>query len=389
MQTDLSVAGEDVDNALTFSSQSNDITSRSTTTAVVSWPSVPSWLTVGETGPDQRTPNIASVVQEIVDRSGWSSGNSLALIITGTGERAAESFDGDPSAAPLLHVEYSTGPPVNQAPAVGAGPDQSVTLPADATLDGTVSDDGLPDPPGVVDTTWSLTSGPGVVTFADPSSVDTTASFSVDGVYVLRLTADDSELSGFDELTVTVVPEGAGNVLDVRVAAGSDDAEERASGSVSLGSSDLELVFDGGGDQTVGMRFNGIGIPQGATITNAYVQFQVDETPSGQTDLSVAGEDVDDAVTFSSQSNDITSRATTTTLVSWPSVPPWSTVGEAGADQLTPDIAAVIQEIVDRPGWSSGNSLVLIITGTGERVAESFDGDPDGAALLHIEFNTG
>ena len=264
-----------------------------------------------------------------------------------------------------------------------------VTLPGVAALDGTVSDDGLPDPPGVVVTTWSMTSGPGTVTFADPSAVDTTASFSVDGVYVLRLTADDSELSAFDELTVTVVPEGAGNVLDVRVAAGSDDAEERASGSVSLGSSDLELVFDGGGDQTVGMRFNAVNIPQGATITNAYVQFQTDETPSGQTDLSVVGEDTDDAVAFSSATNDITSRPTTTALVSWPSVPPWSTVGEAGSDQQTPNIASVVQEIVDRPGWSSGNSLVLIITGAGERVAESFDGDPDGAPLLHIEFNTG
>ena len=151
----------------------------------------------------------------------------------------------------------------NQPPTVDAGPDQTITLPADATLDGTVTDDGLRDPPGLVTTTWSQESGFGTVTFGDPNVVDTTASFSVDGVYVLRLTADDSEFAPFDELTVTVNPEGGGNVLDVQVSAGSDDAEERASGSVSLGSSDLELVFDGGGDQTVGMRFSGVGIPQG------------------------------------------------------------------------------------------------------------------------------
>ena len=41
---------------------------------------------------------------------------------------------------------------------------------------------------------------------------------------------------------------------------------------MSLGSSDLELVFDSGGNQTVGMRFNAITIPFGATITNAYIQ---------------------------------------------------------------------------------------------------------------------
>ena len=53
--------------------------------------------------------DIASVVQEIVDGAGWSSGNSLAVIITGTGRRAAESYNGNRTGAPLLHVEYSTG----------------------------------------------------------------------------------------------------------------------------------------------------------------------------------------------------------------------------------------------------------------------------------------
>ena len=49
-----------------------------------------------------------------------------------------------------------------------------------------------------------MTAGGQVVRAADPASVDTTVSFSADGVYVLRLTADDGELSAFDELTVTV-----------------------------------------------------------------------------------------------------------------------------------------------------------------------------------------
>ena len=67
--------------------------------------------------------------------------------------------------------------------------------------------------------------------------------------------------------------------LEVRVAAGSDDAEEKASGSVSLTSTDLELVFDKS-DQTVGMRFNAVTIPPEASIMGAYVQFQVDEATS-------------------------------------------------------------------------------------------------------------
>ena len=49
-------------------------------------------------------------------------------------------------------------------------------------------------------------------------------------------------------------------------------------------SRDLELVNDGG-DQTVGMRFAGLNVPQGATIVSAYVQFRADETDTEVTSL--------------------------------------------------------------------------------------------------------
>ena len=60
----------------------------------------------------------------------------------------------------------------------------------------------------------------------------------------------------------------------------------------------------------------------------------------------------------------------------------WLASGLAGADQRTPNLAAVLQEIVDRPGWTAGNSLVIIIT--------AFDSvdiavDPiDGTRLLSL-----
>ena len=58
-------------------------------------------------GPAQRSPDIAATIQEVVNRPGWTSGNALALIITGSGRRTAESHDGDAAGAPLLHVEYA------------------------------------------------------------------------------------------------------------------------------------------------------------------------------------------------------------------------------------------------------------------------------------------
>jgi hypothetical protein len=101
-------------------------------------------------------------------------------------------------------VACGAGQSQNQAPVVNAGSDQAVTLPNSANLSGTATDDGLPNPPGTLSPTWSKVSGPGTVTFGDPSALSTTASFSAAGIYVLRLTADDSALQGSDDLTVTV-----------------------------------------------------------------------------------------------------------------------------------------------------------------------------------------
>ncbi len=206
---------------------------------------------------------------------------------------------------------------------------------------------------------------------------------------MLLLTASDGVLTASDEVTIAVNEDsGQATTVEVRVAAGLDDAEESSSGSVGLTSSDLELVYDSGSNQTVGIRFNGLDIPQGATIVNAYVQFQVDETNSTATSLLIQGQDEDNAATFTSSAGDISSRTRTAAAVPWSPLP-WTTVGDAGPEQRTPDIASVIQEIVTRSGWSSGNALVVIITGTGERAAESFNGDSSGAPLLHVEYSTG
>jgi len=94
----------------------------------------------------------------------------------------------------------SPPPPTNSAPSVSAGPDRSVTRPDAASLDGTVSDDGLPS--ATVTTAWTKVSGPGTVTFANATLVDTTATFSAAGTYVLQLSADDGALTASDTMTV-------------------------------------------------------------------------------------------------------------------------------------------------------------------------------------------
>ena len=112
------------------------------------------------------------------------------------------------------------GGATNQAPIGNAGPDQTVILPNAATLDGTVADDGRPYPPGAVTTTWEKVTGFGTVTFGNPNAVDTTAQFSVEGTYVLRLTANDGQASVADDITVTVAPHVTGAFTKTVVAVG-------------------------------------------------------------------------------------------------------------------------------------------------------------------------
>ena len=96
--------------------------------------------------------------------------------------------------------------PVNLSPVVNAGTNQTITLPATAPLSGTASDDGLPTPPGALTLAWSRVSGPATVIFGNANALNTTASFTASGSYVLRLSASDGLLSTNANVNVTVNP---------------------------------------------------------------------------------------------------------------------------------------------------------------------------------------
>ena len=276
----------------------------------------------------------------------------------------------------------STG---NQAPVADAGPNRTVMMPNSVTLAGSVSDDGLPEGAPLT-SMWSQVSGPGTATFTVPTSPMTDVTFSAPGTYVLRLTASDTELQGTDDVTVTVNAGGTA-VLDIPVAASSDDAEEAASGAVSRSNADLELVLDAT-IQTVGLRFRSVAIPQGATILSSYVQFRADEKSSTVVTLTIEGQAADVGATFTAAAFGISSRPRTAADVSW-TPEPWTMIGESGPKQRTSDLSSVLQEIVNRAGWSGG-AMVLIVTGdgVGKRTAESFNAGASLAPVLHVEYST-
>ncbi len=112
--------------------------------------------------------------------------------------------------------------PNDQPPVVDAGQDLTITLPASATLIGSVSDDALPNPPGFVSVNWSKVSGPGTVAFGDSTAWDTPAAFDAPGDYVLQLTADDGATVNRDTVRVTVTGHGPPQIEGVALTGGDD-----------------------------------------------------------------------------------------------------------------------------------------------------------------------
>lgn len=118
------------------------------------------------------------------------------------------SIDPDENDGVLYEVQFPLNID-NLPPYADAGPDQTVRVDEEATLEGVAGDDGMPDPPGMLTIMWSQMEGPGSTIIADANALRTTVSFSAPGSYLLRLTADDDERSAWDEVTITVLPADA------------------------------------------------------------------------------------------------------------------------------------------------------------------------------------
>ena len=104
--------------------------------------------------------------------------------------------------------------PCTCPPAVDAGADASIPsleyqLLGDATIDSTT---GLPS-----QVYWTQVSGPPGVAFSDPTTLQPTAHFPGEGVYVLKLTGTAEGGDSSDEIQITILPEGSTLYRYVRV----------------------------------------------------------------------------------------------------------------------------------------------------------------------------
>jgi hypothetical protein len=168
------------------------------------------------------------------------------------------------------------------------------------------------------------------------------------------------------------------DVLAREIENGDDDVEETSAGQMLFASGDLAL----GASQQVGLRFEAVDVPPGWLVTAAWLQFRADESGSAGAALTLQAVAADDAPLFVRADDALSALPRTAAAAAW-SPAAWS-VGQAGAAQRSPDLSAVLQEIVDRPGWESGNALALVVSGSGSRVADSFEGG--FPPQLHVEF---
>ena len=170
----------------------------------------------------------------------------------------------------------------------------------------------------------------------------------------------------------------------IQISKGGDDAEEKNNGVVEKSGDILELGTNNGNPRTVAIRINEVDIPQDAVINSAHLQFNAKGSNSGIADFLLRAENIGDAPGITTSNNNITNRTLTTASAGWTPLP-WTT-GDRGPAQMTSDIGALVQEVVARADWAEGNAMLLILTGTGQRQAHSYNQNASKAAELIVEY---
>jgi hypothetical protein len=161
----------------------------------------PYWVRLvraGDTFTAYTAPNVGSAPGP------WTSQGSQTIAMNRAAFIGLAGASGSAAATGSVVIDHVTLTPSQQniGPLVNAGPDRTVTN-ALFTLSGTASDDGLPNPPGLMTTQWSQPGGPGPLAFGDASDTHTAVTIPLGGTYRLRLTADDGQVATFDEAVIT------------------------------------------------------------------------------------------------------------------------------------------------------------------------------------------
>ena len=285
------VYAEDINSASVPTSFSN-WGDKSRTTAYASWTlstwTVDSWF---------NSPDIKAVIQEIVDRVGWVSGNDILIlhdsIETGNNFKGIYDYEDNSAYAAKLDIEYT------------AGTQYDKTLTANMNMSGDID------------------YGP---------------------VVAKELTAN---------MTMTPVNSRKFTTVSVSVIAANKDGREYDEGSFT--NATIGVGMSGGKASNAWALFRYLVIPQGATITNAVITYTSKGNYSGTVHSKLFAQDTDDGNLIAAYSNWVTKHGTPTTAeVVW-DIGAWTTDTEYDS----PNLASIVQEIVDRGGWGGNNDILI------------------------------
>ena len=443
-----SIAADAVGNSSPFTSSTRPSQRTPTANAVthsdnVSW-AADTWYALDD---------MRAVVQEIVGRPDWQAGNSLSIILRGTGSGAfsrkfVRSFDSGAANAPRLVVTYtSSGTPLPSATltaapttitagqaamltwtssnaftvsidqgigavpmsgSVAVSPTTTTAYTATAAnsagsiqATASITVNPLPAPPTVTFTaspntlvagsastlSWNATSattvtidhGIGLVPPSGSQSVNPTTTT------IYTLTAANSSGSTVNSATVTVVPSPPGGTITSQIVAAADDVNE-VNGTLTTDS----WLGNGGSTTTsyAGLRFVNLPVPPGSTITSAHLQVYSLQSQWIGYSFTIAAEATGNSATFSASSPP-SQRAQTVAQISHNDNVKWAADTWYSLDEMK----AVIQEVIDRADWQAGNSLSIVIKGTGNgtfarKFVANFNDGSANAPTLIVSYTT-
>jgi len=340
--TTLTISAEKNSSSRDFSMLLNDISNRPMVSERVQWQVIP-W-NLGERGAAQQTPDISTVIQEIVNRNSFSG--NIGIFITGTGNRVVQTHESGTGQAATLTVMYTQCPEA-----------------------GTTCDDGNPDTENDIENGECCCMG---CPYPKGTSCD-------DG-------NPNTQNDMYDEYCNCVgIPMDS---IHIRIAASEDDVEESGrNGTISAYDDKITIVsYPRKGNQVIGLRFTNINIAPDSKISTAYLRFVAENDNNRAGSLMIYAEDVNNSMPFDrTERRNVSSRNKTSNVKTW-TPPDWT----GGQTYETKNIAPIIQELIDRDDWEGNDAAItIIIEGTGRRVAKSFDDSPQNAPLLHIKYTSG
>jgi hypothetical protein len=372
---DGSIQAEATGNAANLTGQGRNVLDMTRTQAAVSW----NWTGKEPASIWYNSPDCSAIVQEIVGRPEWKAGNAILLIYSGTRTGSKDkdiafySRDHSAAYAPRLEITYTTksgtsaGPGQNRPTASDVETYVCANTPVPILLDAT--DDGLPEP---LRFAISSLPGHGSLAFVNGIPIKEPVSFADSTSRVIY--TPDPGFSGGDSFTFRAddggsAPTGgksnvAAVTLKVRhmvtreyqVITQEDDA---------YGADDKTIVFSetlSVGQPSSAMRFRNIDIPQTSEIISARLKISMDTTSIQKSiEGTLYAQAVGDTYDFNYPELQIPELPRTQASIPWV----WD-VGQMWPRETycpSPDLRAVIQEIIDRQDWFAGNSMVILYAG--------------------------